>query len=81
MIWSLVALGAIGILLGFTFRAAALLAATFVTIVVCIAVEAASGTIGWQTLLLVFGMVLLLQCTYLVGVAFGVLWRRRGSSP
>lgn len=79
MVWSLVLLGAIGLLLGFTFRVGALIAATLLTAVGFLAAEAASGSIGWQTLLPTLGLILLLQCTYLVGLLFRGLWRRIAS--
>ena len=74
MLWCLVAVGVIGILLGFRFRAAALIIMTAVTVVG----GALAGGIGsdWHRLLSILLLVVVLQCTYLLGLFLGVIWRR-----
>jgi phage shock protein PspC (stress-responsive transcriptional regulator) len=76
VLWGLVAVGVIGILLGFRVRAPALIVMT----AVIVAFGAAAGGIGslfdWDRLLSILLFVVTLQCAYLLGVFLGVVWRR-----
>ena len=70
MLWSIVTAVVVGVVLGFSFRVPALLAATAITI-------AATGFLLDGPLLpKVLVPVLGLQCAYLVGLALAGLWRR-----
>ncbi|TGQ68266.1 hypothetical protein EN829_017670 [Mesorhizobium sp. M00.F.Ca.ET.186.01.1.1] len=75
MLWGLVAVGVIGILLGFRVRAPALIIMTAATVVV----GAVAGGIGslsdWHRLLSILLLVVTLQCAYLLGLFLGVMWR------
>lgn len=77
MVWSLTVLGLAGILLGLSFRVPALIAATFLTALACLAHDVAAGVFGWRTLPLTLGMIVTLQVTYMIGLFAGVMWRRR----
>jgi hypothetical protein len=74
VLWCLVAVGVIGILLGFRFRAAALIIMTAMTVIGGVV----AGGIGsdWHRLLSILLLVVVLQCTYLLGLFLGVIWRR-----
>jgi len=74
VLWGLVAVGVIGIFLGFRFRAAALIIVTAVTVVG----GAVAGGIGsdWHRLLSILLLVVVLQGTYLLGLFLCVIWRR-----
>lgn len=70
MLWSVVTVAAFGVLLGFSFRAPGLLAATALTI-------AATGSLLDGPLVQrILIPVLVLQCAYLVGLTLAGLWRR-----
>jgi hypothetical protein len=73
--WGLVAVGVIGILLGFRFRAAALIIMTAVTVVVGVVAGGFSSVFDWHRLLSILLLVVILQCAYLLGLFLGVMWR------
>lgn len=70
VLWSIVTVAAFGVLLGFSFRAPALLAATALTV-------GATGLLlegpVFQRIVI---PVVVLQCAYLVGLMLASLWRR-----
>jgi hypothetical protein len=70
VLWSIVTVGAIGILLGLRFRAPALLAATAVT-----AITSALLLEGYGVLSILL-LVITLQAAYLVGLSCALAWRR-----
>ncbi len=72
MLWSIVSVSVLGVLLGTSFRAPALLVATALTAL-------ATGLLLDAPLVLrILLPVLALQCAYLVGLALAALWRRAG---
>lgn len=79
MIWNLVVIGAIGLLLGFTFRAGALVATTLVAVAVCGFMKAGGGLFRADSLLFILEVVAVLQVAYLAGLALRALWRRARS--
>ncbi|ESY76095.1 hypothetical protein NKJ90_23210 [Mesorhizobium sp. M0051] len=76
MLWGLVAVGLIGILLGFRFRAAALIIMTAVTFVVGVVAGGIGSWFDWGRLVSILLLVIVLQCAYLLGLVLGVIWRR-----
>ncbi|RUU13766.1 hypothetical protein EOD23_03445 [Mesorhizobium sp. USDA-HM6] len=80
MLWGLVAVGAIGILLGLHVRAPALIVATAATVVVGAVAGGVGSLFDWHHLLSILLLVVTLQCAYLLGLFLGVLWRR-GMTP
>lgn len=75
MLWGLVAVGVIGILLGFRFRAAALIIMTAATVVVGVVASGIGSAFDWHRLLSILLLVVILQCAYLLGLFLGVMWR------
>ncbi|MDX8497869.1 hypothetical protein RFM99_05505 [Mesorhizobium sp. VK4C] len=76
MFWGLVAVGAIGILLGLRVRAPTLIVATAATVVVGAVAGGIGGLFDWHRLLSILLLVVTLQCAYLLGLLLGVMWRR-----
>jgi hypothetical protein len=76
VLWSLVAAGVIGILLGFRVRAPALIVATAVIVVAGAVVGDTNGLFDRHRLLSILLLVVTLQCAYLVGLFVGLVWRR-----
>jgi hypothetical protein len=76
VLWGLVAVGVIGILLGFLVRAPALIVMTAVTVVVGAVTGGTGSLFDWHRLLSILLLVVTLQCTYLLGLFLGVAWRR-----
>jgi hypothetical protein len=74
--WSLVAVGAIGFALGLYFRAPALIMATLGIVVANVTVHRIEGFLRQDAILSTLLLVITLQCTYLVGLLFAVLWRQ-----
>ncbi|MER9654728.1 hypothetical protein NKJ26_14605 [Mesorhizobium sp. M0152] len=72
MLWYLVAVGVIGVLLGFRFRAAALIVVTAATVVGGVVAGGIGNVFDWHRLLSILLLVVVLQCAYLLGV----IWRR-----
>jgi hypothetical protein len=73
LVWSIAAVCALGLLIGLRYRAPALIAATAVTVLACVA-------LGPRQLPAIIGYVLLLQCAYLAGLFLAALWRRYGNT-
>lgn len=76
MLWGLVAVGLIGILLGFRFRAAALIIMTAVTVVIGVVAGGIGSLFDWARLVSILLLIIVLQCAYLLGLVLGVIWRR-----
>jgi hypothetical protein len=76
MVWNLVAIGAIGFLLGLTFRAGALVGATLLTAIVAVAIKLGTDASGVEIFLFTLELVVVLQFAYLVGLGFCLWWRR-----
>ncbi|MER8376499.1 hypothetical protein NKH19_28525 [Mesorhizobium sp. M1338] len=76
MLWGLIAVGGIGILLGFRVRAPALIVATAVIVLVSAVAGGIGSLLDWDRLLSILLFVVTLQCAYLLGVLLGVVWRR-----
>lgn len=76
MLWCSVAVGVIGVLLGFRFRAAALIIMTAVIVVGGVLAGGIGGVFDWHRLLSILLLVVVLQCAYLLGLFLGVMWRR-----
>ena len=76
MLWSLVAVGVTGILLGFRVRAPALIVVTAVTVVVGAVAGGPDSLFDRHRLLSILFLVVTLQCAYLLGLFLGVMWRR-----
>lgn len=76
MLWCPVAVGVIGVLLGFRFRAAALIIMTAVTVVGRVLAGGIGSVFDWHRLLSILLLVVVLQCAYLLGLFLGVMWRR-----
>lgn len=76
MLWGLVAVGVIGILLGFLVRAPALIVMTAVTVVVGAIAGGTGSLFDWHLVLSILLLVVTLQCAYLLGLFLGVVWRR-----
>ncbi|MER9301133.1 hypothetical protein NKI38_32485 [Mesorhizobium sp. M0621] len=76
MLWCLVAVGVVGILLGFRFQAAALIIMTAVTVVVGVVAGGIGSLFDWSRLVSILLLVIVLQCAYLLGLVLGVVWRR-----
>ncbi|RWC49832.1 hypothetical protein [Mesorhizobium sp.] len=76
MLWGLVAVGVIGIFLGFRFRAAALIIMTAVTIVGGVVAGGIGGVFDWRRLVSTLLLVVVLQCAYLLGLFLAAMWRR-----
>jgi hypothetical protein len=70
VLWGIVAVAAIGILLGLRYRVPTLLAATAVT---AVASAFLAESHGFPTVLL---LVITLQCAYLLGLSCALVWRR-----
>lgn len=70
MLWSLITVAAFGVLLGFSFRAPALIAATALT------ATATGLLLEGPILQRILLPVVVLQCAYLVGLTLASLWRR-----
>ncbi|MER8753778.1 hypothetical protein NKH57_32070 [Mesorhizobium sp. M1050] len=66
----------IGILLGFRFRAAALIIMTAVTVVIGVVAGGIGSLFDWGRLVSILLLVIVLQCAYLIGLVLGVIWRR-----
>ncbi|MBA1143054.1 hypothetical protein [Mesorhizobium neociceri] len=76
MLWGLVAVGVIGILLGFRFRAAALIIMTAVTVVGGAVAGGIGSVFDWHRLVSILLLVVVLQCAYLLGLFLAAMWRR-----
>jgi hypothetical protein len=74
--WSVVTVGVTGILLGFRFRAPALIVVTAVTVVISAVASGTGGLFDRHRLLSILLLVVTLQCAYLLGLLLGVIWRR-----
>lgn len=72
MLWSIVSVSVLGILLGASFRAPALLVATALTALTT------GFLLDAPLVLRILLPVVALQCAYLVGLALATLWRRAG---
>jgi len=70
VLWGVVTVAAVGILLGLRFSAPALLAATAVTVTASVLFLEGRGFVQ------VLFLVVVLQCAYLLGLAFSLGWRR-----
>lgn len=77
MVWSLLAVGAAGMLIGLRYRASALIAATFLTVLVGLAVMWVLDVPAHRMLVLMIYLVLTLQVAYLLGVAVTTLLRSK----
>jgi len=67
---------AAGVVLGLRFRAGALIAATLVTVILCLVLQARGRDFGWLSLWFTVQSAIFLQLGYLAGLAIAVLWRR-----
>lgn len=76
MAWSFLAVGASGLLIGLRFRVPALLVASFATMVASVIAMQFLRFSGEHTLFTTLYLVLTLQCAYVVGLLFAILWRR-----
>jgi len=76
VLWSLVAVGVTGILLGFRFRAPALIVVTAVTVVISAVASGTDDLFDRQRLLSILLLVATLQCAYVLGLLLGAIWRR-----
>jgi hypothetical protein len=76
MVWSFVAVGITGILLGLRFRAPALSAATIATIGANVIASGIDGFFDQHILASTVLLVVTLQCAYLAGLLVAVLRRR-----
>jgi hypothetical protein len=76
VLWSLVAVGVTGILLGSCFRAPALIVVTAVTVVISAVAGGTDGLFDRHRLISILLLVVTQQCAYLLGLLLGVLWRR-----
>ncbi|TGQ53061.1 hypothetical protein EN836_16790 [Mesorhizobium sp. M1C.F.Ca.ET.193.01.1.1] len=76
MLLGLIAVGAIGVLLGLRVRAPALIVATAVIVVVATIAGGIGGLFDWHRLLSILLLVVALQLAYLFGLLLGVMWRR-----
>ncbi|RUW55741.1 MULTISPECIES: hypothetical protein [unclassified Mesorhizobium] len=76
MLWGLVVVGVIGILLGFRFRAAALIIMTAVTVVGGVVAGGIGSVFDWHHLISILLLVVVLQGAYLLGLFLGVVWRQ-----
>ncbi|RWE30551.1 MAG: hypothetical protein EOS78_27795 [Mesorhizobium sp.] len=76
MLWCPVAVAVIGVLLGFRFRAAALIIMTAVTVVGGALAGGIGDVFDWHRLLSILLLVVVLQCAYLLGLLLGAMWRR-----
>lgn len=76
MVWGLVAVGVIGILLGFRVRAPALIVMTAVIVVFSAIAGGIGSLFAWDRLLSILLFVVTLQGAYLLGVFLGIVWRR-----
>ena len=79
MVWSLVAVGVIGTILGVALRGGALIMATISTVVVAIMAESCGSASVSHMLFFTLALVVVLQCSYLFGLAIGSMWRRSSS--
>lgn len=77
MAWSLIAVGAAGVLLGLRFRVSALIAATLLVVLVGLAGVWLTDLPAYRMLLSTIYLVLTLQGAYLLGVALTSLLRSR----
>lgn len=71
MDWSVVVIGAVGLLIGSRYRAPALIAATAAVVLGCV-------VSGVREITAIVELVLLLQCAYLTGLCLATLWRTFG---
>ncbi|MDX8482341.1 hypothetical protein RFN28_28355 [Mesorhizobium sp. VK24D] len=76
MLWSLVAAGVAGILLGFRARAPALIVATAMVVVAGAVMGDTGGLFDRHRLLSILLLVATLQCAYLIGLFLGLVWHR-----
>jgi hypothetical protein len=76
VLWSIIAVGVTGILLGFRFRAPALIVVTAVIVVIGAVVSGTDGLFDRHRMLSILLLVVTLQCAYLVGLFLGLMWRR-----
>lgn len=74
--WAYVIVGLAGFLAGLLYRVSALIFLTFITFVAVLALALGQGWPFWSSLLNAFGMIILLQLAYLLGVALAA-----GGSP
>ena len=79
MMWSLIIVGAAGFLLGLTLRVGALIAATVLTIAFGMAFRPGESVSVAGILWFIVELVVLLEVTYVIGLALRVLWRRPGN--
>ncbi|WP_157017476.1 hypothetical protein [Mesorhizobium xinjiangense] len=77
MHWSHVAVAVVGLLLGFRFRAPALLAATAIIFIAATLIYGVDDTPQTRGLLSGLLLVITLQLAYLAGLLIAILWRRR----
>jgi hypothetical protein len=63
-------------LIGFRFRAGALIAATLATVALTFVLQARGHGLGWSSLRVALQSAILLQLGYLAGLSGTVLWRR-----
>jgi hypothetical protein len=66
---------AAGLLLGLRFRAGALIAATLVGVILCLALQVPGRGFGWASIWLAVQSAMCLQLGYLAGLAVAALWR------
>jgi hypothetical protein len=76
MLWSFLAVGAVGVLIGLRLRVPALIVASLITIIVSATAMQCLGISDGRTLLTTLYLVLTLQGTYLIGLLFATLWHR-----
>ena len=75
MAWYL-AVAIAGMLIGLGFRAGALIAATLVTVILAFVLQTLDHGPGWSALRVTLQSAILLQLSYLAGLAIAALWRR-----
>lgn len=80
MVLNFIAVGAVGLLIGLFFRAPALIAATFITVIVHCLLAGGGGVFTLKFLFSTLLLVVCLQCGYLLGLMLMTLRQRRKSS-
>lgn len=76
MLWSFLAVGAVGVLIGLRLRVPALIVASLITIIVTATAMQCLGFSDGRTFLTTLYLVLTLQGTYLIGLLFATLLHR-----
>jgi hypothetical protein len=76
LLWSIAAVVALGMLIGFRFRAPALIAVTAATIITSAVISGFGGLPERQLVVPALRLMIILQCAYLVGLFLAVVWRR-----